>query len=78
MEGTTLELKYCERCGALGLRRPQSTENYCESCARLLTKHAISLHRGRRLPHRRPDREMRPTVTLVKQALPSLGTGVLP
>jgi len=40
------ELKYCEMCGALGLRRPQSSQTYCEACARRLTTIA--------LPHRRP------------------------
>ena len=28
-----LELKYCERCGSLWLRRPGSEEVYCISCA---------------------------------------------
>ncbi len=27
-----LELKYCERCGALWLRRAESQESYCRSC----------------------------------------------
>jgi len=30
------ELKYCERCGSLKLRRAGSGENYCGSCVRLL------------------------------------------
>lgn len=38
MEATSLELKYCERCGALKVRRTGSTDNYCERCARLLTR----------------------------------------
>jgi hypothetical protein len=48
MEGTTLELKYCERCGGLGLRRPGSTDNYCEACARVLTRQVRWMGRGRR------------------------------
>ncbi len=27
-----LELKYCERCGGLWLRRAESTEVYCSRC----------------------------------------------
>lgn len=30
MQETAYELKYCERCGSLGLRRCQSSETYCE------------------------------------------------
>ena len=37
MEPITYELKYCERCGSLGLRRLRSSETYCESCAQILT-----------------------------------------
>jgi hypothetical protein len=44
MEGTALELKYCERCGALKVRRVDSTGNYCERCARLLTTQLSALH----------------------------------
>lgn len=29
-----MELKYCERCGGLGLRPAGSGLSYCESCAR--------------------------------------------
>ncbi len=36
MQPTTYELKYCERCGTLLLRRSQSGENYCEPCQRAL------------------------------------------
>jgi hypothetical protein len=49
MEGTTLELKYCERCGGLGVRRPGSADNYCERCARLLTRQISGLGCGKRL-----------------------------
>ena len=56
MEGTTLELKYCECCGALGLRRPHSSESYCERCARLLTRQIFSLCTGRGRRRRSPDK----------------------
>jgi hypothetical protein len=42
MEATTFELKYCERCGTLGLRRSESTENYCEPCGRMLMNHPLA------------------------------------
>ncbi len=29
-----LELKYCERCGTLGLRHEASGQIYCTACAR--------------------------------------------
>ena len=35
---TTYELKYCERCGALGTRRSAATNNYCESCAQVMAR----------------------------------------
>ena len=40
MECITYELKYCERCGALGLRRSQSPESYCESCGKILINYS--------------------------------------
>jgi hypothetical protein len=36
----TYELKYCERCGSLRLRRSQSAENYCEPCGRMLLNYS--------------------------------------
>ena len=32
-----LELKYCERCGALGLRTAGSDSPFCAGCSRVLT-----------------------------------------
>ncbi len=37
MQEITYELKYCERCGALSLRRSQSGETYCERCEQILS-----------------------------------------
>jgi len=53
-----LELKYCERCGGLWLRRRDSGEVYCPPCAVDVTEVAPSRKKpGRpRLPiHRDPD-----------------------
>jgi hypothetical protein len=48
MEQITYELKYCERCGALGTRRAHSAESYCESCAQILTQVVVPGAVGRR------------------------------
>jgi hypothetical protein len=61
MPNVTYELKYCERCGSLGLRRSQSGETYCEPCGQILTSHSLpgdADHRSRlrqpKLPVARP------------------------
>jgi hypothetical protein len=36
MQTISYELKYCERCGSLRLRRADSAEDYCPSCERAL------------------------------------------
>jgi len=41
----TLELKYCERCGGLWLRRPGQMAVFCERCR---TQRAALLRSGRR------------------------------
>jgi ribosomal protein L37AE/L43A len=51
MERTSYELKYCERCGSLGLRRVHSGETYCEPCGQMLIdKVRKSLFRKRKTP----------------------------
>jgi ribosomal protein L37AE/L43A len=42
MERTSYELKYCERCGSLGLRRVHSGETYCEPCGQMLINYSFS------------------------------------
>jgi hypothetical protein len=79
MEGTTFELKYCERCGALGLRRPHSPASYCEPCARILFLLPTSLHRGRRrLSQGAHHRQKRQPAASAANATPSLGSAVRP
>ena len=51
MQDVTYELKYCERCGSLGLRRSQSGQSYCESCAQILNSYSIPGDRSRRPLH---------------------------
>jgi hypothetical protein len=36
MQATSCELKYCERCGSLRLRRADSADTYCQPCRRAL------------------------------------------
>lgn len=36
MQPITYELKYCERCGSLRLRRADSAETYCQPCEQVL------------------------------------------
>jgi len=36
MQTITYELKYCERCGSLRLRRADSAETYCQPCEQVL------------------------------------------
>ncbi len=36
MQTITYELKYCERCGSLRLRRAASSHTYCQSCEQAL------------------------------------------
>jgi hypothetical protein len=51
-----LELKYCERCGGLGLRPVGGGQTYCASCARAMAEMAagsteaenVRMPRGRR------------------------------
>jgi len=49
----TLDLKYCEMCGALCLRRHDSAVPYCERCARVLSELAPAAAVGG-APGRRP------------------------
>ena len=41
MRYSSYELKYCERCGGLGLRRSKSGQPYCVACEQMM--HRFSL-----------------------------------
>jgi hypothetical protein len=47
MQLTTYELKYCERCGSLRLRRAESAETYCEPCGQMLANFSLPIHAER-------------------------------
>lgn len=40
----TYELKYCERCGSLRLRRTASEGTYCEPCGQMLANFSLHNH----------------------------------
>jgi hypothetical protein len=48
MKNLTFELKYCERCGSLGLRRSQSPETYCRPCGQLMLNYSVAGDAGYR------------------------------
>ena len=54
MQDVTYELKYCERCGSLGLRRSQSGETYCRPCCQILNNYTTSGDSGCRSLFRNP------------------------
>jgi ribosomal protein L37AE/L43A len=47
MQLATYELKYCERCGSLRLRRAESAETYCEPCGQMLANFSLVSHAAR-------------------------------
>jgi hypothetical protein len=47
MQLATYELKYCERCGSLRVRRAASAETYCEPCGRILVDYSLLNHAKR-------------------------------
>jgi hypothetical protein len=42
MTYSAFELKYCERCGGLGMRRDHSGLPYCRSCAQMMQRFLIA------------------------------------
>jgi hypothetical protein len=79
MQETTYELKYCERCGSLGLRRSQSLDSYCEACGQILINQSFPGDGGRRLLLRKPRTESRPPpLKLKSEAQAPLAHGRLP
>ena len=41
MTYSTYELKYCERCGGLGLRRDKSGLPYCDDCEQMMQRFLV-------------------------------------
>jgi hypothetical protein len=64
MDTTKFELKYCELCGALGLRRTKTSENYCRSCEALLTQRVVARHSIRRGPSAKRHTEIHHSLPL--------------
>ncbi|MGB8885522.1 MAG: hypothetical protein WCC87_02315 [Candidatus Korobacteraceae bacterium] len=75
MEGITYELKYCERCGTLGLRRSKSTETYCRPCGQVLVNSSLPTGAVRSLRIRKPAAEP-PAPFILKAAAAATVSGV--
>ena len=60
MQAIKYELKYCERCGSLRLRRTDSVESYCGPCVRVLGKFP---YHGKALP---AEAAVRPPLGVIK------------
>ena len=55
MQAITYELKYCERCGSLRLRRADSSDTYCQTCEQALFNLPLTGEALRsKLPRRKP------------------------
>ena len=68
----SLELKYCECCGFLGVRSAHSGGPYCECCAKLLAELSVPAIRSRpKLPVGRPTTV--PSAATAALAAPSAG-----
>lgn len=76
-EGTAYELKYCERCGALGLRRSKSAESYCRPCGQILVNYSLPAGAARRLLLRKPEVEPPMALILKGTAEASVSSGRL-
>lgn len=70
----SLELKYCECCGFLGVRSAHGGGTYCESCAKLLAELSVPATGSRpRVPVGRPTTA--PSAATAAPATPSAGGG---
>ena len=78
MEGTSYELKYCERCGSLGLRRAKSAESYCRSCGQLVHD-CLSARAVRKWLRRKPEAAVAALPAVQNGTIKALGSaGRLP
>jgi hypothetical protein len=77
MQETTYELKYCERCGSLGLRRSQALDSYCEPCGQILINYSFPGDMGRRPLLRKSRAEARRPMKLKSEAQAYLALGRL-
>lgn len=77
MQETAYELKYCERCGSLGLRRRQSSETYCEPCGQILTNYSFPGDLSRQSLLRKSRTEPRAQLKLEGNAQPYVPFGRL-
>lgn len=78
MQTTEYELKYCERCGALRLRRRQSSETYCGPCGEILNNYSFPGAAGRRSLLRKSKTELGPPLKLEGMAQAQVACGRQP
>jgi len=76
MDCATYELKYCERCGALGTRRSATNDTYCQLCEQILTRSFSPEALSRRPRLRRGAKRPSLPLQLKAEAQPAWG-GVL-
>jgi hypothetical protein len=77
MQLSTYELKYCERCGSLRLRRSASAETYCEPCAQMLANYSLRNHVGRASLRLHKPRAKSVTAPILHADTPQLPLGRL-
>jgi hypothetical protein len=73
MDCATYELKYFERCGALGMRRPATKDTYCQLCEQILTKSFSPEALSRRPRLRRGTKRPRAPLQMEADAQPAWG-----
>jgi hypothetical protein len=66
MTYSSFELKYCERCGGLGLRRNHSGLSYCRQCVQMMQKFLLT---PRHTPHQPDGRVKLPLKQLLVKPL---------
>ncbi len=78
MKPTSYELKYCERCGCLSLRRSHSAETYCDPCGRILTSYSLPGRAIHKLLLRKPKAAPPAGLRRKSEAQATLGLERLP
>ena len=67
MQAISCELKYCERCGSLRLRRTDSADTYCQPCGRALFNLPLGEALRSKIPIRR-SRAAQPELPVLQPA----------
>jgi len=77
MQSITYELKYCERCGSLGLRRADSANIYCKPCGQALENLSFDNQKQRTdwllARKRRAQIKVKPALLATAELVPASG-----